>query len=48
MNLKLKKISNNYNSIYKKLYNKSVNEIFRNIHLRYEDFFTNITEHFIN
>lgn len=48
MNLKIKKISNNYNSIYKKIYSKSVNEIFKNIHLRYEDFFTNITEHFIN
>lgn len=44
---KINKIKGNYNSIYNNLYNKSVDDIFKNIKLKYLAFFSNYIEHYI-
>ena len=43
----INKVIQNYNTIYKNLYDKEVNDIFENIELKYKSFFSNITEHYI-
>lgn len=43
----INEVTNNYNTFYTNLFNKSVDDIFKNIELKYKNFFSNIIEHHI-